>query len=312
MEQIRFLRRKLPCSLLEYARVNRLFRGMTATLLQAAFDHNGYIARGFGTLLACRFVIDAYDDELLHNMVRCHLGRPMCHHERPAGAVWSDSGDIDLWFPSRVDLDGFLSDERRRTFVEGTDGCSSRATNTGNSIDHVAASDARVQVILPYLLPIEPQLAGFDIYNGMVAVTADEVIFPDQWEWLERGRLLHVTTWDASWTARRCMKWLNSKGYSGVTPATADGMVDDAVRALDWYSENKGIDTVGMQAVAEKDWMIRVITQRSQGMQHELKKMMRVMSPERLLMLSAYFHPPSGAYDFARAELIKRMRDAMK
>lgn len=311
-DSISFERRRLPFRLLVLMFRERILTGTTCHLLRVVTEHGGYIAGGFGTLLA-RWLILGEGKHVynLKSLVRGHLKQPIDPRKMPesipAWRINANVGDIDVWFPDEASMQGFMSDPRRLRLL-AQDCVWAAETVTGTAVEHVVPGDARIQVITRFLMPLEEQLSRFDIYNGMVAFTEDEVVFPEHWEVLERGHVLHVSTWKTPWTVNRFFKWLRRKGYQHVTPVTADHLVEAAVETLDWFKAHEGeLTKEDMQAAISKNVLLKQVALQPANVQDFILPIMSALSAERLLEVSALFRPAPQHYDRAMQEIRKRM-----
>lgn len=311
-QDIAFVRTKLPRPFMDVAARRRLFSHTTQCLLETVFDHGGYVAGGFGTIVARRLLgsVDDQAHERLVRDVRSHLGMP----KRPLTAApgsphaWrhnAGTGDIDVWFPDEPALGSFLRDPRRLRLIEHRAMYVS-PTVTGTAIEHIVEGDARVQVIVRFLMPIEEQLARFDIYNGMVAVTHDEVVVPEHWSSLEKARMLHVSTWKCPWTVNRFFKWMNRKGYTAVTPSSAEAIVSQGLAALDWFKLHEhDVTDPRVSTELEKSTLLKKMAANPDNRQAFLRTIVEALPADRLLEVSAFFRP--AKYDLAMQELMRRM-----
>lgn len=307
-DDIKIVDERLPDDLIRYATTHMVLRKATRALLGIAFHHGGYIAGGFAALLARHFVLheDALDPSDFSDKIEAHLRSP--EPIRNGSPRWHNSGcgDIDVWFSDETSLEGFMADPCRIDMV--TKGIvTETVTAAGFGIEHLVPGQARVQVITRYLMPIAEQLSRFDIYNAMVAVTADRVFYPEHWPTLERQRVLHVSTWASPWTVNRVLKYLERKGYECVTPVTADAFLEEAIKALDWYhnvkpvlSEEEAVEAVNRSA------LLRAISRAPEKVQRRLMAVIRALPAERLLEVSALFRAPAK-YDYVMKEIHKRM-----
>jgi len=306
-DAIRFERRSLSFRLLTRLFRQHVLSGTTCHLLRVAFEHGGYIAGGFGTVLARQLVLgEGKVENSLQWAVRDHLGQPIVPPER----TWRYNvglGDIDVWFADQASVDSFINDPRRLRLLD-----SGRVhvaeTITGTGIEHLVPGDAKVQVITRFLMPIEEQLSRFDIYNGMVAYTEDEVFLPEHWEALESQRVLHVSVWKLPWTVNRFFKWLRRKGYNHVTPVTADAVVQQTVDAVVWLKEHgTALPEKELQEAADKNELLGHLVTMPANIQHVLQPVFAALTADRLLEVSALFRPDARQYDLAMQEIRKRM-----
>ena len=311
-DAIRFETRPLPFRLLVKMFREGILTGKTCHLLRVVFDHGGYIAGGFGTLMARWFVLE--EGKRIYNLqsrVRGHLKHPvdprLAPPMLPTWRLNSNCADIDVWFPTEAAAQAFLNDPRRLKLV-GEGGVWAGETVTGTAVEHLVPGDARIQVITRFVMPIEEQLSRFDIYNGMVAFTEDVMVLPEHWEALEREHVLHVSTWKTPWTVNRFFKWLQRKGYQHVTPATADHLVEAAIETLLWFKEHEGEMTKeDMQQAFDRNTLLKHVALYPTNVQELLRPIMSTLTAERLLELSAIFRPAPRHYDRAMQEIRKRM-----
>lgn len=285
------------------------FNAVTACLLQTAFDHGGYIAGGFGTLIARHYLLDGFKDleDGVFDGMRKHLGQPgLADNKSPfknAGC-----GDIDVWFPHIRNLSAFMHDQRRTDLIAHNH-ITVTPTLTNAALEHLVERDARVQVITKWLQPLEDQISAFDIYNGAVAVTENIITVPEHWELLEKANTLHVTTWASPWTINRFFKWVERKGYKNVTPATADHVIKEVFRALEWRERwaPAALEDEKIKTLIDRDRLKRrFILQKGFRAQAFLKPLMATLKSEQLVELSALFKEPLH-YDFAMQEIHRRM-----
>lgn len=312
-EPIIFKQVSLPGTMINIMNQQRMVKKRTRELLSLAFEHGGYIAGGFGAILARHFVLgeDADNVESFYLQVRQHLGAPTAHPPmpgQPEGSMRSNnvgSGDIDVWFPDEPSLAAFLNDPRRTNMLSmGV--VLAKETITGTAIEHIIEHDARVQVIVRFLMPLEEQLSRFDIYNGMVGVTNDKIVFPEHWEVLERARILHVSTWKTPWTVNRFFKYLQRKGYMHVTPSTANAVLTEAFKTLDWFkAEGATMSKESMAAAIGKNKLLKQIALTPTNVQDYLRPIMGALPAERLLEISALFK--AANYDRAMQEIHRRI-----
>lgn len=305
---VRFVNDPLPVDLMGYAATHGIMRKATRALLARVFSHGGYIAGGFATLLARHFVLyeDVFEPDNLVDKVTAHLGcpEPVKDGRRPRHDP--RCGDIDIWFPSEASLQAFMADPLRIDLV--TRGVvAETATSAGFGIELLIPGQARVQVITKYLRPIEEQLSRFDIYNAMVAVTNDSIVFPEHWPALERARVLHVSSWSSPWTVNRFLKYLDRKGYSEVTPVTADTFMDEAIKALDWFRNTRpNLPQAEVAETVNQSTLMRALSRAPDKVQRKIVAVMRALPAERLLEVSALFKAPIN-YDYAMQEIHRRM-----
>lgn len=304
----RFIHQKLPHSLMSMLAHSGNLKQETKVLLGTAFDHGGYIAGGFATVLARWHLKIAHSDSRprsLAESVRIHLDYPALNVK-----IFRCS-DIDVWFPTERALSGFMADSRLRSLLQCKDVVSEAQTVSGCAVEYVVNNDARVQVITKFLMPLEEQIQRFDIYNAAVAVTDDAIVFPEHWEQLERGRVLHVQRWN-KWTSNRVFKYITRKGYCHVTPATAQRILSKIDKCVAWdqkWSSQIALEDPRAQRLRETithDKLMQAVIFKPQKLQRLLYQFMENMTAEQLLHVSMLFNQPSR-YDFAMQEIRRRM-----
>lgn len=304
-DDIIFLTKKLPSTFIEFVSSNRILSKRTCILLEAAFEHGGYVAGGFAALVARHLVMGEDNVDDFDYKVKKHLGNPQKTKE---GLPWQNSGcgDIDVWFPDVLSFQKFQKDVRCDMLVS-VGRVHVQDTVTGVGKEYIIPDEARVQVIKGFLFPVEEQLSRFDIYNSMVAITIDAIVYPEHWAALETSRTLHVVTWKRPWTVNRFLKYLDRKGYKAATPATADAFVDELVNALDWFRNTApSLKEEEKHLEVSKSALLRLMARAPEKVQNRFKAIMPVLTPERLLEISAFFQTPV-AYDCAMQEIHRRM-----
>lgn len=291
--------------------LKRVFMGRRATgdLLQIVFDHGGYIAGGFAALLARDIVISDLDHfyEDVETRINAHLGMPkVAPSDYPKPWHYNAGcGDIDVWFPDERTLEAFLNDPRRQAMINAMV-VQVEPTITGIALEHIVLGQARVQVIKAFLMPVQEQLSRFDIYNSMVAITDQDVVYPEHWVLLEKQHMLHVSTWKTPWTVNRFLKYMDGrKGYDKVTPLTADSFIDAALETMYVFKQKKDASPAASLTFMNQNKLIRMIGQHKPTVQVFFKSLIDVLPAERLLDMSALFAVPAD-YDLAMQELRRR------
>ncbi len=302
-DKIEFKGIKLADSFLKVMSHTRAISQKTRNLLQVAFDHGGYVAGGFGTIVGRYYTGILKDDEELWNAIRSHLGDP---HAKEGIFANAGCGDIDVWFPDAQSHLAFCTDIRR---LQG--GVSLKETVTGSAEEHLIDGDARVQVIRSYLAPMRDQIARFDIYNGSVGFNDEWLVVPEHFETLERAQTLHVTTWASPWTMNRFFKWIGRKRwYKHVTPATAQHVYGQVMKLIEWKKKYEGTEVMKdprvIEAIKQNKLKKRIIDQDAFRMQELLGPTVTGLTGEQLLEVSAFFPAPLK-YDFAMQEIHRRM-----
>lgn len=303
--------------LLKILRSCRSISTTTRDLLALVFEHDGYIAGGFGTVIA-RFEvagIGRLSDNGIWDPVRRHLGSPEPHIEKLAGVAFHNvgCGDIDVWFSSEASMRGFLSDPRRLAMIDGGS-VHINTTPTNAAIEHIIDKDARIQTITRYVMPLEEQIGHFDIYNGMVALTNDKIVYPEHFVQLETNKMLHVANWNSPWTVNRFFKWMNRKGYKSVTPATAHVLAQKAIEARECWCDKANTFKVNKDPEIERwlekwnvDKLRRAVTNGHMQYMLYTSGTLPHLTGEQLLMLAMYFKPKNQQYDYITHEIYNRM-----
>ena len=307
-DDLQFQELKLSMPTLTLLHKHQLLGQGTLSLLQLAFEHGGYIAGGFAALVARHVVMLTSNGDFYASIMR-HTNGPI----KSLMTEFKIHGDIDVWFPSEPCLNHFLNDVRR-SIVD----LSVAPTKTGSAIEHIVDGDVRVQVVTRWLRPVQEQLAHFDIYNAMVGLTNDTLTVPDQWEALERANMLHVSSWASCWTVGRVLKYINSKGYTALTPSTAMHMYDEACKALEQVkplrAEIEHARTMTRKAPPahiniqlQRNPLLRHFVACNKGKdQYVLKPLLASLTAEQLLTLSM-LSTASPDYDHAMKEIHRRM-----
>lgn len=300
----------LPGSFLEHMKRERPFRVATRDLLQVAFDHGGYIAGGFGTIVGRHYLLKLPHQADLFDHIMRHLGDRRHGNER---SIYKNvgRGDIDVWFPDAQSLGGFINDPRRLQMISSGIVVAS-PTVTGCALEHEVNEEVRVQVIQHFLMPMHQQLVRFDIYNAMVGLTDTTITFPEHWVELEEKRMLHVSNWASPWTINRFFKWQRVKGYQHVTPSVADHLIDEVFKAIEWGQTcapsilNEPEPDKQLNKELRQNKLRKAVMLYPAGIQNLLKPVVMDLSGEQLLQLSSLFRCPSR-YDHAMQEIRRRM-----
>lgn len=309
VKDLKFYHTKLQTPLLDNLKQLRILKGVTRGLLGMMFEHGGYIAGGFGTILARHYLLNNHEDaDEFDHRVRRALGQPEKDKDmgpfRNAGC-----GDIDVWFPTQEAYNAFRDDPRLPGIIQQFD-IQVKPTLTGAAVEYLVDGDARIQVVHRWTQPLEDQIRAFDIFNGAVAFTNTECVTPEHWELLEQNKMIHVSTWASPWTINRFIKWVDRKGYTSATPATAQHVIERVHKALAWKEKwGKTLadkDERIQKTIKEDKLMNRFILQDAFRAQQFLKSIMPGLTGEQLLEVSALFPEPIR-YDFAMQEIRRRM-----
>lgn len=301
---------KLNKPLLTMLHEGQLFNRGTLELLGLVFEHGGYIAGGFAALVARHVVMCTPAADFYRDVVN-HTGGPI----KVAG--WSHAfrrhGDIDVFFSSQQQLDGFLNDPRR-SIVD----LNVTPTVTGAGLDHIVDGDVKVQVITRWARPMKEHMTSFDIYNSMAGVTNEVLVMAEQWEALERAMMLHVTTWAGPWTVGRVFKYVNTKGYSTLTPLTAAYLHSEVCKTLEQVKSvrfeieharmvTRKAPPAHLHLELQRNTLLRYMVGCREGRkQWVLKPLLASFTAEQLLTLSALCGT-EPAYDYAMKEIHRRM-----
>lgn len=316
-DKFEFREHVLSEPLLKTLRSCRAVNTATRDLLALVFEHGGYIAGGFGTVLA-RFIVAGIGQNSgdgIWEPIREHLGSPTPHAEKIVGSPFHNvgCGDIDVWFTDEASLQGFLLDPRRLKMIDGHV-VSINTTASAAAIEHIVNGDARIQTITKYLMPPQEQIEHFDIYNGMVASTNDKIVYPEHFVQLETNNMLHVANWNSPWTVNRLFKWINRKRYKSVTPATAHVLTQKAIEARECWRNKVNMLKVSKDPEVElwlEKWNVdklkrAVANGRMQWLLYTSGALPH-LSGEQLLTLAMYFKPNDQQYDYITHEIINRM-----
>lgn len=310
MDDLRFVVHRLETSMLDMLATTNTFgfRANTRELLRLVYQCGGYIAGGFGTIIA-RHLVKGVEPSVnrfknLDDSIRMHLRTPDVKKGGHSPYVNAGCGDIDVWFSDAVSLAGFMHASRRHEMIDAKL-IHVSPTVTDAAVEHIIEYDARVQVITRYLADPTTQIASFDVYNGMVAVTNDSIIVPEHWVELENASMLHVATWTSPWTINRFFKWMDRKGYVSVTQETAHHVVKQALAIHERWCKG------GIPEDEIKEWhddrLKRIVTKMPDMLQRRLQCTIPNLSGEELLQLSTFFKPTTPKYDYAMRELHRRM-----
>jgi len=301
---------KFHCSVLDvFGSLRRAVGPNTEKLLKIVFRHDGYIAGGFGIVVARHAVSDKpIDWDLFEDSIVDHIGTLRINEiGKVTSLVKAGKGDIDVWFPNNEQLSAFMNDpERLEMWNENAFTC--EPTITGTALEHIVDDRVRVQVIKQFLMPMQEQLSRFDIYNSMVGITNDTITVPENWKKLESSRTLHVHDWKASkWTINRLFKYMNRKGYRHVSSETADRLAQEVVNTLEWHAEHKDeLDNMTSKNIDELNLnKLKKTAVLSMSVLKLIRKFLPSMNNDDLLLLSALLDQKTD-YNYALQEFLKR------
>lgn len=273
---------KLPIDLVTDLGKKQALNSRPRQFLDKVFQNGGYIAGGFATVLARHYLLKPENDDVFIDQINRHLGQP--EEPRPSNPfVNVGCCDIDVWFPDKEHLDSFFTNLGDLTkFSVGP-------TTSGAAVGYIMPNQAIFQVITKYLRPEKEQLQAFDIYNGAVAVNANEIVVPLDWYSLEEKNVLHVSNWSSSWTINRFFKWINRKKYyKSVTPSTARHVYDHLKTVLEFEKEISQEEKERLKF----DKLYSRITKSRVQTQEFLSTIMSALPVEDLLFLPAMFPEP--------------------
>lgn len=280
----------------------------TEKLLKIVFRHGGYIAGGFGIVVARHVVSDKpIDWDSFGDSIADHIGISRFNQTPFTPFGKAGHGDIDVWFPNNDQLSAFMLDpERLEMWNENAFTC--EQTITGTALEHIVDNRVRVQVIKQFLMPMQEQLSRFDIYNSMVGITDDAVIVPENWKKLESSRTLHVHDWRTSkWTINRLFKYMDRKGYRHVSSETAERLAQEVVNTLEWHAEHKD-EFVNMTSKNIDELNLNKLKKTavlSMSVLKLIRKFLPSMNNDNLLLLSALLDQKTD-YNYALQQFIKR------
>lgn len=271
----------------------------TTEILQSVFDHNGYIAGGFATLLARHLlqIEPTTDDEFAMN-VRSHLQHPPLNH----GLVFA-SPDIDVWFSNAEDWRSFKIwlDAYQQEYNSLIITFPSRAHW---ALECIVKNDARFQFINRAFAEPVQQISTFDIFNACVVVFDKEIMVPCGWRDYESRRVLHVHNWQPH-TFTRLNKWLRKRTYKHVSPETGNMLYSCLERELEKSTpqlEGKKYDDV---AKLIADCRIHPKDACGKRMHAKLLPFLHALTNEQLLFITSLF-PTTIDYDIITKEIMKR------
>lgn len=274
----------------------------TTEILQSVFEHNGYIAGGFATLLARHLLIDhtadAIDSFAVH--VRSHLCYP-----QPNSEFACFTPDIDVWFSNVEDWNSFKNwldayQQKYNLFIF------TFPSKAHWALECIVKSDARFQFInKAFAEPIQ-QISTFDIFNACVVVFDKAIMVPCGWRDYESRRELHVHNWQPH-TFTRLNKWLRKRIYNRVSPETGNMLYSCLERELEKSSpqfqiEGKKYDDIG-KFIAD----CRTYSKDKCGkkMHAKLLPFLHALTNEQLLFVTSLF-PTTIDYDIITKEIMKR------
>lgn len=309
IDEIKFIETKLRTPLLTSLQVLPAAAG---ELLNIAFKHGGYIAGGFGIVIA-RTEYDVKNSDIDDNSdytsrvkyaIRNHIG---LYNQKITKDPFSTAGhgDIDVWFSSSDQLSSFMSDpDRMKMWDDKFFTC--EPTISDCALEHIVAGTTRIQVIKKFLLPMREQLSRFDIYNSMIGLTNTTLTIPEKWLELEQIRTLHVHDWRTSqWTINRLFKYMNKKNYRTVTNETANKIADEVVNTLEWFAANK--ESMKERKNVDKFNLNKL--QKTVVLSMPVLKLIRQFLPnmnnEKLMLMSALLDHETN-YNYALKEFISR------
>ena len=297
--EVKFTKHALPRSFISMMSGAHALNNRTLVLLKAAFDCGGYIGGGFGIVMADRLLgVKTQRGWELEDSVRHHLGSPRL--DKTNHFPFAGSSDIDVWFPDENAKDRFFNYQ----CVKDLEHCAAPSF-TGAATEYVIPNDARVQIITRFMAPIEEQLATFDIYNAMVGLTEHEMLVPEGWVELENERVVHVASWASPWTPNRVIKYLARKRYKHLSPQTGREFAEMFFKAAEWCQQLRDEGKLEELKEADKYKLVKWVKKAPRKVQGMLYPMLKTMTNEQLLKLSALF-PAETNYDLALSELRKR------
>ena len=280
-------------------------------LLNIAFKHGGYIAGGFGIVVArCEYLLKNHDEDDcdIRYAIRDHVGQynGLIVTQNHYSSV--NHGDIDVWFSNIDQLNSFLNDpDRLNMWNKELFRC--EPTLTGCALEHIVAGTTRIQVIKQFLLPMHEQLSRFDIYNSMVGLTDTTLTIPEKWLELEQINTLHVHDWRTSqWTINRLFKYMNKKHYTTVTKETANKIADEVVNTLEWFAENKESMKDHRRNIGKFGQSLNKLQKTvvmSAPVIKLIKQFLPSMSNEKLMLMSSLLDYETN-YNYAMKEFINR------
>lgn len=137
------------------------------------------------------------------------------------GGTTPRPGDIDFFFPS-VEAAKAASESKYKLHPSiGGFAAEGRSSFNSASLTYQFVTDPRF-----CHGKIEDCLDRFDFLNCKVAFDGTHFIYPEGWHELEKSRLIKITSDESPFLASRILKYLDHRGYLGITSDSIDVFQD--------------------------------------------------------------------------------------
>jgi len=288
---------KFDTDYIETLRKTRVLSRPTAEVLNIVLNCGGFIAGGFARQVAHYTILpddiskhcDGPEEMLSRYLEMSHGWTP---NRRAVTPYWrAESGDIDVFFPDQKSITESLTaayDLARSApmvfQIEDSPMCFAK--------EIVCNDRQRIQLITKYTGTVEEVLSSFDIHNAMCSLTRDHVTIPEEFEYLEKNKMLHLNRTDSKWAFARLLKWQRKHKYIKLSPLTSTWL---ASRAIELFDQCK-------DANIPVQFENKLLTRRK--VFTWAKAFMDSFNPEDLLKLSVYLGN-DGGYNLAFKQLAK-------
>ena len=280
----------------------------TLSFMKLAFQHGAYCAGGFATLTLKHLTLGTIGDPTKTSMdfaydVGTHMNTSRrVNRSDDSKFSCTRKGDIDLFFPSQQSIKEFYANNEVFDLLNKHSW--GRMSSMGLAREHFFDDGLeKVQVITRYAAPIKTQLSSFDIYNAAVAFNDTHVIVPQGWEDLERMHMLHVNKWN-QYTVSRVAKYMDRKGYTKLSPATASEIYEKACEALNEFASMPDYNAVNLSTLSTSSKVRAFGSMSPRKLAYRLMPWLPSFTNEQLLTLSVLC--PQGNYNEAFKALINR------
>jgi hypothetical protein len=266
----------------------KILSNVTYSILKCAFASGGYVAGGFAHILCRGLFCDTHENKF--DQIMNYLGTSRdIDHARPFSVA--GHGDIDVFFPDENSLLDFWRGYHTLSHVGNV---TNLPTISGAAVELVVNKSQRIQIITKYLSPIEEQMRGFDIFNGMIAINDSECVIPEGWTELNRKGILHVVNWESPFTIKRITKWVRNHKISSFSPETAKELTNKSLELITKFKAQPLTSLNGLPPLTHFDIM------------KKLKSMLHMLSSDDLLLLTSVY--PVDEYNGAFSHLRQRAK----
>jgi hypothetical protein len=247
--------------------------------ISTLLDEGCYLAGGFVRALLLG------DDPHQYLDTRFGFGRPR--------------GDIDIFFsdPSKASHLKEIFNSTFRSF--GGNAVEKLLTDIGTKNSSERQFLIQLVDYNTLILPVEAQLDRFDFTNCAAALTRKEVIYAKRFHEIEARHLLDVKRSHSPFMGGRIIKYMKTRGLTGVTPESRQHVTDWILQALcnDFNSDTLGaIDSQQAQNVVK--------TLLSSGATSSTEDLLLVLGMFKTTIKEKY--GPSHEVDFALDEIGRR------